>query len=75
MNMFDHGVLPQIPLGVLHKKQKAQHIPFLKPENFCILKHIWPQGFEIKNCELITVTETNNLCIVLMIKIWKTSEM
>ena len=46
MNVFDYGVLPQIPLAVLYK---PHHIPFLKSENFHILKHYWPHRLEIKD--------------------------
>lgn len=30
-----------------------EHIAFLKREKFCILKHIWAQGFEIRDCRSV----------------------
>lgn len=58
----------KIPLGLLRKTQQTHRIPFLKSKIFCTLKHIWPQGLEIKDCGLRTIIEVNNLCTVLMMK-------
>lgn len=42
----------------LHKVPQTHDITFLKHEYVCILKHIWPQGFEIKDWELVKIEVT-----------------